>query len=175
VAPSAGRGIVTCGVAHAQRVAALLRTLCAGMAIGSVYVEPADLLVVVWDGKVTLAEWQAAIARQLADERSWWQGRRRLADLTTAAPSEIQSADLEHIVETTAPQVPGFASRLAIITRVDWTLASEFAERVTGAGAATMVFDRLETACSWLGVEPDAVRPSLEALRAVLRTRHIAD
>ena len=145
------------------------------MAIGSVYVEAADLLVVVWDGRVTLAEWQAAIARQLADESSGWQARRRLADLTTAAPSEIAPADLKQIVETTAPQVPRFASRLAIITRVDWTLAGEFAERVTAAGAATTVFDRLETACSWLGIEVAVVRPSLEGLRDALRTRDITD
>jgi hypothetical protein len=143
------------------------------MAIGSVYVEAADLLVVVWDGKVTLAEWQAAIGRQLSDQSGWWQVRRRLADLTTADPTGIAPADLRQIVETTAPQVPGFARRLAIITRVDWTLASEFAERVTRAGAPTMVFDALETACSWLGIQAAVVRPSLEALRGELRTREI--
>jgi len=141
------------------------------MGIASVYVEPGDLLVIVWDGKVTLAEWEESVRRQLDDEYGWRLGRRRLVDLTTADVSELESADVKHVVETTATRIRSVAGRRqAVVTAFDWQLANEFAQRSSQIGALTIVFDRLESACAWLGVEATAMLPYLETLRTELRT-----
>jgi hypothetical protein len=141
------------------------------MGIASVYVEPGDLLVIVWDGTVTLAEWQQSVSRQLEDESGWRQGRRRLVDITTADVSELEPADVKHVVETTVPRIRSVAGRRqAIVTTLDSNLANEFAQRSTQIGALTIVFDRLEPACAWLDVEASAMRPYLETLRTELRT-----
>ena len=141
------------------------------MGIASVYVEPGDLLVVIWDGKISLAEWEQAVRGQLDDESGWRQGRRRLVDLTTADVSELESADVKHVVETTAQRIQSVGGRRqAIVTTVDWDLANEFARRSTQIGALTIVFDRLEPACDWLGVEASVMRPYLDTLRTELRT-----
>ena len=135
------------------------------------YIEPGDLLVVVWDGEVTLAEWEESVRGQLDADLDWRHGRRRLVDLTTADLSALESADVKHVVETTVPQVRSVAGRRqAIVSTADAELANQFAQRSTKIGALTVVFDRLESACEWLGVDAVAMRPYLETLREELQT-----
>jgi hypothetical protein len=35
-------------------------------------------------------------------------------------------------------------------------------------GSTTIVFDRIDWACAWLGVDPDSVRPVIATLRTEL-------
>ena len=50
------------------------------MGIASDYVESDDLLVIVWDGQVSGAEWKQNVGRQVDDDPAWPRGRRRRLD-----------------------------------------------------------------------------------------------
>jgi hypothetical protein len=47
--------------------------------------------------------------------------------------------------------------------------ALTFQKAMGPSGPALLVFDDLETACEWLGINADDVRPTLDELRAELR------
>lgn len=146
------------------------------MGIASDYVESDDLLVIVWDGQVSGAEWKQNVGQQVADDPAWPRGRRRLIDLTTLDPSEINSSDIEVVIAFGRERIHAVAGRRqAVVAVLAWDLAQEFARRSTELGATTIVFDRLEPACVWLGVDPAAARPVARQLRARLRANGYAE
>jgi hypothetical protein len=142
------------------------------MGIATVYVEADDVLVVVWDGAVSLEEWERGVRAQLDDASTWRRGRRRLVDLTTCDPSELETRDVKHIIDVTREKIGSVAGRRqAIVASQAWDLATDFAGRSTQLGATTIVFDRLDSACAWLGADVAAIRPVLAELRAGLRSQ----
>jgi hypothetical protein len=142
------------------------------MGIATRYVESDDVLAIVWDGVVTLADWEHAVRAQLDDPSTWRQGRRRLVDLTTCDPSALDTSSVQYIVEITRERVASVAGRRqAIVAPYAWALATDFAARSTQLGATTIVFDHIDAACAWLGVDPAAIRPILTVLRADLRVQ----
>ena len=141
------------------------------MGIASDYVESDDVLVIVWDGQVSGAEWKQNVGERLEDDPAWPRGRRRLIDLTTLDPSAIGVSDIEVVVAFGRERIHHVAGRRqAVVAVLAWDLAQEFARRSTELGATTIVFDRLEPACAWLGVDPAAARPVARELRAALRS-----
>lgn len=140
------------------------------MGISTRYVESDDVLVIVWDGAVSLGQWEEVARVQLSDESTWRQGRRRLIDLTTFVPSELNTTDVAHIVALTRARIRSVAGRRqAIVAPSAWDLAREFAHQSEQLGATTIVFDRIDPACAWLGIDPASVHPVLVELRAALR------
>lgn len=140
------------------------------MGIASDYVESDDLLVIVWDGQVSGAEWKQNVGERVDDDPAWPRGRRRLIDLTTLDPSELSSNDMEVVIAYGRERIHHVAGRRqAVVAVLAWDLAQEFARRSTELGATTIVFDRLEPACAWLGVDPASARPVARQLRAELR------
>jgi hypothetical protein len=147
----------------------------ANLGIASDYVESDDVLVIVWDGQVSGAEWKHNVGEQLEDDPAWPRGRRRLIDLTTLDPSEITVSDIEVVIAFGRERIHYVAGRRqAVVAVLAWDLAQEFARRSTELGATTIVFDRLEPACAWLGVDPATARPVARELRAGLRARDSA-
>jgi hypothetical protein len=142
------------------------------LGIASDYVETDDVLVIVWDGQVSGAEWKQNVGKRLDDDPAWPRGRRRLIDLTTLDPSEITTSDIEVVIAVGRERIHHVAgSRQAVVAVLAWDLAQEFARRSTELGATTIVFDRLEPACAWLGVDPASARPVARQLRAELRAK----
>ncbi len=140
------------------------------MGIASDYVEADDVLVIVWDGQVSGAEWKQNVGDRLEYDPAWPRGRRRLIDLTTLDPSEISASDIEVVIAFGRERIHHVAGRRqAVVAVLAWDLAQEFARRSTELGATTIVFDRLDAACAWLGVDPAAARPVARQLRAGLR------
>jgi hypothetical protein len=141
------------------------------MGIATMYVESEDVLAIMWDGVVSLEEWERLARVQLDDPTSWKVGRRRLIDLTTCEPSDIETRDVKHIIDITREYIASIAGRRqAVVASHAWDLARDFANRSTKLGATTIVFDRLDAACAWLDADPAAMRPVLTSLRADLRS-----
>jgi hypothetical protein len=140
------------------------------MGIAAVYVESTDLHVIVWDAMVSGADWQQNIGGQLDQDPAWPRGRRRLIDVTTLDPSLLSSSDVDTAIAYGRERILQVAgTRQAIVATLAWDLAQDFARRSTELGATTIVFDRLDAACQWLGVDAEATRPTVAALRAQLR------
>jgi hypothetical protein len=138
--------------------------------IAAEYVEADDLLVVVWHGLVSGAEWRQFVGRRVTTQESWPAGRRRLADLSTLDPSLLSTADIENVLPLYRDRIGNLiASRQAIVAALAWDLARDFERRIDGLGATTVVFDRVDDACHWLGTDPVSTRQVITTLRDSLR------
>jgi hypothetical protein len=140
------------------------------MGIAHRYLGDVGLLVTVWDGQVSAAEW-LALARRHVSEPGFAAGTRRLTDATTADISAITPADVEAV--TAIYHEHDFQMqevRLAIVARAGFEIAQRAERDYSELGARTIVFVDLIAACDWLGVDPDVVAPAIAAVRADLRT-----
>ncbi len=135
------------------------------------------LAVVVWDGRVTADEFLAHTRRLLADTE--WPPRegRHLADLRSAIlDRSAVSYAVEDAVDLigTHPKVEGL--RVAIVAgdafvqaAVDAFIETGVFERlIPGHRPLMLVFDSLNPACEWLGVDASNVGRSLQSLKTQL-------
>jgi hypothetical protein len=138
--------------------------------IGSEYIEAEDLLLVVWHGTVTGAEWEAFVRQRLLEEPRWPIGKRRLADITTFEPSRLGPADVDTITDLYLDRLHNLVgSRQAIVASQGWDLARKFERNIDRLGATTIVFNSLDDACAWLGIDAETARERLTTLRSSLR------
>ena len=140
------------------------------MGIAHRHLDDVDLLVTVWDGQVSAAEW-LELARRHVSEPGFAAGTRRLTDATTADISALTPADVEavsaiyHEHEFEMQDV-----RLAIVARAGFEIAQRAEHDYAELGARTIVFVDLHAACDWLGVDAGVVAPAIAALREQLRS-----
>ena len=139
------------------------------MAIAHRYIDTENLIVIVWDGTVTAAEWADAVRRQIVDP-NWSQARRRLIDARTADTSGLRPADagaISVILQRADANVA--AVRLAIVASHGREIARYAENRLDTPGLTTIVFNDIATANAWLGVDAHSVLEALSDLRRELR------
>src|SRR6188474_3654637 len=107
---------------------------------------------VVWDGLVTADEWLAHVRRLLADA-DWPPDRRlHLSDLRTATPdASIDEVVLKQAADLFGPQVANL--RAAIVAGDAFEKAGIFERLITRYRPFVFVFNTLNPACGWLGVD----------------------
>jgi len=134
------------------------------------FVEAADLVVTVWDGAVTAAEWADVVQGQVGDARAS-EGNRRLADLRTIDFSNITAADVETITSAfQAVEIDRSRVRFAVVVDEGWVIAQHAEERMGAQGATTVTFNDMYSACAWLGVDPSIALATIAELRSELRS-----
>lgn len=139
------------------------------MGIAYEYVESDDLLVVVWHGPVSGTEWAAFARQRIADDPSSPTGTRLIADITTVDPSSLNPKDVETIVTMFQERAHNLAGvKLAIIAADGWPIAVEFEHHIDRLGSTTIVFNDVDGACGWLGVDPSSTRTVIRTLRTGL-------
>jgi hypothetical protein len=144
------------------------------MGITSIYLEADDLMVGVWHGTVSGAEWQDFTRRQLADDPNWPPGKRHLTDLTTFDPSELNVEDLDVVAGLYSDRITKIARRRqAIVASSGWEIARAFERRMQRLGATTVVFNSVAAACNWLGADLESMRGIIGELRDDLRRARI--
>jgi len=123
---------------------------------------------VVWDGLVTADEWLAHVRRLLADA-DWPPDRRRhLSDLRTATPdASIDEVVLKQAADLFGPQVANL--RAAIVAGDAFEKAGIFERLITRYRPFVFVFNTLNPACGWLGIDVADAQRTLESLRAQAR------
>jgi hypothetical protein len=140
------------------------------MGIAHRHLDTADLLVTVWDGPITGAEW-LALAQRHVSEPGFAAGTRRLTDATTADISTLTAADVAAVSAVYQDNDFGMQDvRLAIVARAGFELAQRAEHDYSELGARTIVFVDLVAACDWLHVDPELVAPAIAALREQLRS-----
>ena len=140
------------------------------MAIASRYLDTEDLLVVVWDGRVSGEEWEGFARGRLAADPGWPRGTRRLVDVTTLDPDSLTPADVEANTDLYRDRVANMVGvRTAIVASRAWAIATEYERRIDRLGSTTIVFNYPAEACRWLGLDPDRAREVVAGLRRELR------
>ena len=130
------------------------------------------IVVSVWDGDVSFDELRDLIRRQLADP-DWPGGRLGLTDARTArgisAITDEQICEIAAMYRTQQAKISGVK-----YARVGQGMQSilKFQKAMGPSGLTTLVFDRLDDACAWLGITVDDVQATLEDLRQELRVNN---
>ena len=125
---------------------------------------------IVWDGDVTPQQWRDQVD-SIVDDPAFPPGPLVLADLTTAGGAPLITPD---IIKEMAERWRAYAPNLdrmqwALVPNEAWDKMRQFEAEVEGSGVRTMVFNEPWTACSWLGLDVDVVRPILDDIRKQLR------
>jgi hypothetical protein len=132
-------------------------------------VEGPDLIVTVWDGLVTAAEWADTVQSQVTDPNHSL-SRRRLTDARTADSSNITEADVAAISTSYANAGVALSGvKLAIVANEGWATAQQVEAGMNNLGVTTVVFSDVHTACIWLGVDPGPAVAAINELRRELR------
>jgi hypothetical protein len=131
--------------------------------------EGLGLVLEVWDGVITVDEWRTHVATILADP-----GRARctkfLTDLTTADTSTIADSDRAEIASIFASDPSNFAgTKTAAIASQEFEPSVRFGRRIEESGLNVIVFNELNGACLWLGLDTTAMRANLREMRTTLR------
>jgi hypothetical protein len=132
------------------------------------------LCVSVWDGIVTKQDRQRHIA-ELAADPEWGAQLLLLTDLTgisashRPSPNEVLESAAEFAEKLAAPVRD---AKWAIIASETFVLAQRFGSYLEEEIRRLIVFNDLDTACTWLGVDPVVVRRQVDELRAELRAGH---
>jgi hypothetical protein len=132
--------------------------------------EQRGVVYIVWDGDVRWDEWQEH-ASALLMEPYWRQSSRFLVDLRSVTSTsligeeEVQKAQLyfnqnrEMLLQ----------KRGAVIASDEFRNAHNFAKLLSPSGMAMVVFNSLDTACIFLGLDHDETSRQLDGLRSQLR------
>jgi hypothetical protein len=127
------------------------------------------IIVSVWDGDVTFDELRDLIRRQLADPE-WPGGRLGLTDARSArgmsAITDEQIYEIAAMYRTQQAKISGVK-----YARVGQGMQGvlKFQKAMGPSSPTTLVFDRLDDACAWLGITVDDVQTTLDELRQELR------
>jgi hypothetical protein len=125
------------------------------------------LTLVVWDGNITGDQAEDGVRRLRAD-KDWPPGPLHLLDTTsvTSAPIVANTKLIEMLNEIAESK----AIRFAVVASGALAEATNFQKEATAIGVTqVVVFSDLSAACSWLDIDFDATRTTLDDLRSSLR------
>jgi hypothetical protein len=141
------------------------------MGIAHRYVETADLIVTIWHGQVTSAQWADHARRQVSDP-NWSQARKRLTDTTTADTSILTDVDARAIAAIYQPASASVRGvRHAIVAHHNREIAQQPELNLDAPGVTAIVFNAVAIATTWLSVDTDEVLATIDDLRRELRGR----
>jgi hypothetical protein len=133
--------------------------------------EGTGLCVSVWDGEVTVDDRHRHIAALAADPQ-WGARGLLLTDLTGVSAAHRPSAKevLDAAAEFSAKLAePVRHAKWAMVANETFVLAQRFSTYLEEEVPRLIVFNDLDTACTWLGVDTAASRAVIDELRAGLR------
>jgi hypothetical protein len=127
------------------------------------------LTVTVFDGAVTGEEWRATVRALFADP-SWPPGRLNLTDLRTADLSAVTGEDRAEIYALNARHAHKLVGmKSATVGGVNFENARKFERDDRSSGLRIIPFDDLGPACTWLGVDTQAIASMIDQLRREMR------
>jgi hypothetical protein len=121
--------------------------------------------VVVWDGTITpaiLDDWNATV---VYSERV----RRHVIDVSSSDVSALTRDDIRYIVGR-PERLPPRPARSAIVVTTGWELARDYEAFVEPAGIEVIVFNHLDIATGWLGVDTRRAAAIAAELRTEIRS-----
>lgn len=128
------------------------------------------VLHIVWDGIVTWRDWSKQIENVTGDPL-WRSSQRFLADLRSVTDtSTIGPAEVDEAVKLFSADRDSLThKRGAIIALQEFGRARRFADLLTRFGSSVVIFNNIDTACLFLGLDVAETNRLLEGLRRQLR------
>jgi hypothetical protein len=121
---------------------------------------------VVWKGTVTAETWFRYIPR-LVTHRAWSATPNLLADLLSVEDtSSIRNEDMAHAVELLTANAKDLRGRrLAVLAQDEFGKARYFGTLLARFGISLVVFNHLDTACLFLGLDTNYAFRNLHEMR----------
>ena len=146
-----------------------VRRYCGGVSIGYRLDKTQGLMTIVWDGKITAADWRAHLEAMFHDP-DWPAGTRNLTDLRSADISVITAADRADVVAMYAPYADKLRGmKSAAVAGDNFDASRDFESQNEPPGLSLIVFNDLLNACTWLGIDKTAAQATVTELRQELR------
>jgi hypothetical protein len=125
---------------------------------------------IVWDGEVTADDWLRHIKALVADP-DWPAIPRFITDLRTVSDtSTIGVQEVNRITDVFGENLETFTRKTnAVVARDEFRRAKRFGELIERFGTFSVVFNSLDTACIFLGIDLEDTRQTIEELRFRLR------
>ncbi len=130
---------------------------------------PRELVISVWEGSVTAAEWMAHL-RELQLDPGFPSTWKHLVDMCfgATAPS-FGASEIQEGVDFLASRGSASAGRrVAIVTGADIKTARLFRDLAESARVTSEVFSDLHPACAWLAINREEAAAVIAALREKL-------
>ena len=123
----------------------------------------------VWSGTVTPEHWFPK-AKIFTEHPAWPRTTRVVADLLSVQDaSSIGIPDLEHAVEIFSAEPSLLAGkRMAIVAQREFDKARHFGQLMGRFGMSVLVFNNLDTACLFLGLDAAYVYRALASIHKQL-------
>jgi hypothetical protein len=123
----------------------------------------------VWDGAVTWMEWKEH-ASALITGPDWRRSSRFVVDMRSVTNTSFASEQVEQASALfTMNRLSLTGKRGAIIAQEEFRNARKFESLIAPTGIAMVVFNSLDTACLFLGLDFAETHGELERLRMQLR------
>jgi hypothetical protein len=123
------------------------------------------LTAAVWDGQVTADDFLNHARRIIADP-AWPAGEHHLTDLRTATlDSSIDDAVLKRVADLYGkhPKIPNL--RVAVVAGDEFEKAGLFERYIARYRPFLFVFNSLNPACAWLGLDAREITKILDEIR----------
>ena len=126
---------------------------------------------VLWDGIVTANEFLTHVRKLVADPRWPLEARRHLSDLRTASvEASIDEAVLKQAADLFGVHPKIGVVRAAIVAGDAFVKAGQFERLIARYRPFVFVFNSLNPACRWLGIDREEVEDTLQTLRTGARS-----
>ena len=131
--------------------------------------EQKKIVFVIWDGGVTAEEWLRT-APQLVTHPAWHTVPRLLADLRSVVEtSTIHTKQIDEAIEIfVADPTALTGKKFAVIASDAFGKARYFGNSLSHFGVSTVVFNNMDTACLFLGIDVTYAYQAIEQMRAQL-------
>jgi hypothetical protein len=128
-----------------------------------------NLFIVVWHGTVTADEW-FQYATRLTSHPAWSMTPRLLADLQFAQDtSTIGFEEIANAVRIFSGDRSALVGKqIAVVARDQFGKARRFGDLIAPFGVALVVFNNVDTACLFLGVDKGYASSKIQELRKPL-------
>ena len=128
------------------------------------------IVFVVWEGVVTAEEW-FGYAQKLVSHPDWADTSRVLGDLLSVKDtSSIQNREIEHATQIFSANPRALRNKkLAVIAGDEFGKARHFEDLLMHFGVSSVVFNNLDTACLFLGVDMLHAYRTLDTMRQELQ------
>ena len=138
------------------------------MTIGYLYDEAQRVGLIVWVGTVTADDWRDQVGQRIADPTVATAGR-LLGDVRLATLDEsVDAGVIGEIAQLWATSGVFAGKPVAIVAQDAFWDARSFEKALSQHGETVIVFNDLDTACTWLGVDLSSTREHLGQMAAAL-------
>ena len=121
---------------------------------------------VIWDGEVSAEQW-FQYAQKLVAHPAWPTTIRFLADVRTVHDiSTIHDPEIERVVEIFSASAGSLTGKkVAIVAREMFGRARRFTNATSRLGVSAVVFNNIDTACLFLGIDATYASQGLQQTR----------